>query len=164
MSVESLITDTSEDDLLELSEKFSNINPDRPVEVVPLSQLTIEEKTKLCGSEFLAGYIATKLIKENSELASNSGQSSVGWVHFLSRGNLTTPSDFWFGTFLKFEEFFEAFHRPKYSCDLKLNKQPNVLRNLSNYLIATFPGVPIKAIQFYVRIRTFVRIKAINKH
>lgn len=91
-------------------DKLGHINPNFPVQV-PIYE-NVEGKAKFGASEMVAGMIARRFLEDCPELKCQ--RSREGWVKIISRGNLITPSSWWICTFLKFEEFFEAFHKQRY--------------------------------------------------
>jgi len=89
-----------------------------------------------------------------SEFTPNNGL----WVRMLSEGGMTEPSAFWLSHFRKFEKYFEAFH--PYG---KFNREPGVVKRLSEILSNIYTDIPEKAIKLYSKTRTMIRIASINK-
>jgi hypothetical protein len=141
--------------------KFGEIDLN-DVPVVQWENISSKKKSSLGGAEFVAGYLARRLVNEQPTLSSLNGLTG-GWISAISRGGLVTPSQTWLTTFLMFEKFFEAFHRSRFRNKWDVNSDPEVTSRLRIYLARAFPDIPLNIIQFYVKLRTKIRVEAINK-
>lgn len=147
----------------DLDSLFAYISSTIPFNTPSIETLSKEEQSKLSGTEYIAGFVAKKLFLEHPNLKLSFGNNQVGWVQFLSDGQLVSPSQWWFSSFLKLEEFFCSYHKSHYAGQLNLNRKPGVIKVLYEYLQLKFPTIPKKALRFYVRLRTKIRINAINQ-
>jgi hypothetical protein len=123
------------------------------------TQVTLEEKSLHGASQYLAGFISKKLLKSYPEMQAVCGG---GWINVLSNGRLTYPSDWWFCTFMKLEEYFEEFHKSRNN-GWNLNNEMRFITPLQKYLYSIYPAIPEKALQLYLKTRTKIRVTAINK-
>src|SRR6218665_653648 len=112
---------------------------------------------------YLAGYVAFKLKRQHPDLGQVYSQiSSVPvtcrmWLSCLSRGGLRIPSDGWFRAVEQLENDFRAQH------GLGLRKEKNVIASLVRTLTTKFPTVPEAAIRCFIRTRTFIRMRYLNR-
>jgi Transposase protein len=124
------------------------------------SNSCVEEKCELAGMEYVAGYLASKLLEDHPEFGHqdhNYYGKDHSWVVALSRKGIIQPSQVWLATFEKFNDFFDAFHSNS------INKRKRILKDLEEVLIKTYPSIPVPAIKFYVKTRTNIRIRHLNK-
>lgn len=142
--------------------KFQNIKLNNFM--LPFSE-TGPEKAQVGASEFVAGYLARQLIERHPAMAQDLSSlgNSVGWVKFVSRGHLVTPSQLWLSIFLKMDEFFEAFHRSQYTDKWDICTEPGVTSKLIFYITRALPYIPDVAVTLFVKLRTKIRITTINK-
>lgn len=114
---------------------------------------------------FLAGYIAYRIKKRGIQTSYNyghktgqiGGPSGATWISTLSRGGLIEPSSEWLITIEQFEEEFHSFHGNN------LNKSINVMKTLIDNIKLKYPVIDEFAITCYVRTRSFIRMKELNK-
>ncbi|XP_039300398.1 uncharacterized protein LOC120355776 [Nilaparvata lugens] len=112
----------------------------------------------------LSGYIAYRVFKKGISTTFNYGERSgqnasknCDWLSFLSRGGLINPSDEWLKITIQFEKEFEKFHGEK------LQKCSNVMSTLINVIKEKFDNIDDFAIECFVRTRSFIRMKELNK-
>src|SRR6218665_1276197 len=112
---------------------------------------------------YLAGYVAFKLKRQHPDSGQVYSQiSSVPvtcrmWLPCLSRGGLRIPSGGWFRAVEQLENDFRAQH------GLGLRKEKNVIASLVRTLTTKFPTVPEAAIRCFIRTRTFIRMRYLNR-
>lgn len=112
---------------------------------------------------YIAGYVAFKVRKHDSTLGTMSKYiphetlGTVSWIHTLSYAGLTVPSDSWKKTVNEFETVFESLHGNKH------NNKKGIVKELKKRLTERFPNVCPQAIHVYSRIRTFIRIRHVNR-
>jgi uncharacterized protein YukE len=115
---------------------------------------------------YVAGYVAYKVRKVDPSLGKMSRDtakedlSNETWIKSLSHGKLTVPSEEWKSVITKFENVFLEYHGE----GTAFSKKPNVIKNLKLILSERFPTVCPQAIHVYSRIRTFIRLRAINRN
>jgi hypothetical protein len=80
------------------------------------------------------------------------------WIDLLSRGGLTEPSDFWLNRAIEMETDFELYHGNN-----SLKKGPGVMKNLVEELKIKYTDVPEQVLFTFVRIRTFIRLKYLDR-
>ena len=116
----------------------------------------------------LAGYLSYRLKKkfptayeEKKEFYGVETKVCTGvkndWLQCISRGNLIRPSSLWVHTVCKLETSFIDFHGEA------LNKCENVMTTLTNMQKEKFRNIHPFVLKCFVRTRTFIRIKALNK-
>ena len=119
-----------------------------------------------CSSEglaYIAGYLAFKFKHQYPELGVKTCEAPVfpednsRWITALSRGGLMKPSNNFLQTVHLFEMEFVKFHGGK------VNQASNVVKRFSNILETKFPNVPADVVKKFSRLRTFVRLKELNK-
>jgi hypothetical protein len=126
----------------------------------PRNEMTNDVKCFEGGREYLAGFIAKKLRKDNPALilqASEKCSANSLWIRHLSRGGLVEPSTIWFKTFRLFDEYFMTFH------PAKVDKKPLVVKRLVDWIKTDFPEVPVAAIHLFAKTRTIIRVTSINQ-
>src|SRR6218665_1585877 len=112
---------------------------------------------------YLAGYVAFKLKRQHPDLGQVSSQISSApvtcrmWLPCLSRGGLRIPSDDWFRAVEQLENDFRAYHGSG------LRKEKNVIASLVRELTTKFPTVPEAAMRCFIRTRTFIRMRYLNR-
>jgi len=67
------------------------------------------------------------------------------------------PSDNFLHAVQQFEEHFKAFH------GAKVNRTSNVVKRFTKFLEDKYPDVPPEVVKKFSRLRTFVRLKELNK-
>lgn len=139
--------------------KLQYIDPTSEVEVPVIDSL--QNRAILGAKEYVAGFIAKRFLDTNPEMKSIG--SREGWVNVISRRNLITPSDMWLCTFLKFEDFFNTFHKRRHSSAWDLNTEVRAITPLAKFLNQKYPSIPLKVTKYYVKVRTKIRISSINK-
>lgn len=85
------------------------------------------------------------------------GQPS--WIRTLSHGSLTEPSEQWLSFVKEFEKVFIELHGPLF----KFSTEFGVVKVLKERLSAQFPNVCKEAVHVYSRIRTFIRVREVNR-
>lgn len=113
---------------------------------------------------YIAGYVAYKVREEDPTLGTMTKDlppnlQNDSWIEMLSYAGLTVPTDSWKNTVNDFEKVFESLHGKE---DL-YNKEKGVIKELKRRLSDKFPNVCPKAIHVYSRIRTFIRIRQLNR-
>ena len=144
-----------------IQEEIDEIDTSVHIKDVNFNDLSLYGRCEEGGREYVAGFIAKKLLDQYPELARKPSQFSPDnalWIRLLSEGGLKEPSTMWFSYFRKFEEFFEAIH--PYG---KVNKEYSIIARLVQLLTKNYPSVPVKVIQLYATTRTSIRIATINK-
>ena len=120
-----------------------------------------------CSSEglaYIAGYLAFKFKHQYPDLGiktseeCNLQQVNSHWITALSRGGLMKPSDSFLQTVRLFEAEFLKFHGEE------INRSLSVVTKFAENLESKFPDVPADVIKKFSRLRTFVRLKDLNKH
>ena len=116
------------------------------------------------GLAYIAGYLAFKFKHEHPELGSKTSDEPLfqpdnsPWITALSRGGLMKPSDDFLMTVQQFEIEFKKFHGDG------LNRCSNVTKRFAAVLESKFPRIPKDVIKKYSRVRTFIRLKDLNKN
>lgn len=64
--------------------------------------------------------------------------------------------------FLKFDEYFVVYHQRQEDEKFEINRSLGVCSGLEGILATYFPSIPADVIKVYVKVRTMIRIKAIN--
>jgi hypothetical protein len=83
--------------------------------------------------------------------------TSAPWILHLSRGGLMLPTEEFLEAFNGFEECFHVFH------GATVDKKPDVFKRLHSMLERNFKDRwPSDVLMLYARVRTFIRIKALN--
>jgi len=139
-------------------DRITDIVPEIEFSEIVLDKMTHCEKIKTGAEEYVAGYMVKKLKDEFPGLMAYPLSRQPLWVKHVSDGGLCEPSTAWLRTFQKFEEWFEAYHGNN-----SVLTSPNVVNNLISLLTTNYPFVPETAIKLYAKIRTFIKIKVLNK-
>jgi len=84
----------------------------------------------------------------------------MSWTQLKSRGGLTVPSYDWFCLCEKMDKIFVEYHNLG---AFKINQSPGAMRGLTAKMKEIFPHVPLPAISKFVKVRTYIRIKHVNK-
>ncbi|KAG8295916.1 hypothetical protein J6590_069382, partial [Homalodisca vitripennis] len=114
--------------------------------------------------EMIAGYLAYRLKKIEPEKASLYGSLTKGvsfsgknWLYALSRRSLMKPTEKCMQYVLKMEEEFIRFHGGS------VNKDIRVFTTLKDKIKMKYPEIDDFVVMCFVRTRTFIRIKSLNK-
>lgn len=136
------------------------------------TELLNEEISNRCSSDsdvpqdalkYLAGYVAFKSRFIDDSLGTRGEHLCVtaemcdDWISIISKGGLTRPSHEWLNKITQFEVIFGSFH------GLAISKQSKIISSLTAIIKSKFPEVHEKTISLYVRTRTFIRIRHLNK-
>jgi len=73
------------------------------------------------------------------------------------------PSQAWIDIFKSFEPYFQEFYKRLNHAEYDVNRTQGVCQLASEVLISKYPDVPVKVIQFFIKFRTILRVKSINK-
>jgi len=121
------------------------------------------ERCEQGGKEYLAGFVASKLRSSNPELAATVIEidqvKTTSWVSALSKGNLVVPSIRWRNDCELLHQEFEQFHDNRD----KLNRNTGVLKGFCEALGNRYPLISKSALQKYIKVRLFIRIKHLNR-
>jgi len=127
-------------------------------------QLGRSEKSQFCAFEYICGFISKKLASKFPELnlgtTSEVRRNPATWTQVRSSGGLTLPSYNWINWARKLEIEFRKYHDVG-KC--KVNQAPGAIKGLAKMLTRKYPEVPAEALKFFVRVRTYMRIKHVNK-
>lgn len=122
----------------------------------------LKEKKELL--EMIAGYVAYRVKRKLPEQAHKYGDftknvqvTGKNWLQAISRGYLMKPTDWFMESVLKMEKEFQTFHGDF------IDNGPKVFTRLINIINAKYPGMANFAVTCYVRTRTFIRMKNLNK-
>ncbi|KFM64198.1 hypothetical protein X975_00105, partial [Stegodyphus mimosarum] len=124
-------------------------------------QFSTAEKEALT---YVAGYIAYRVQDKDPSLGTISKNSAdepifnSEWIKLLSLGGLTTPFHSWMNTVYEFEKIFCAVHSTTYY------KGKHLIGSLINNLEKHYPEVNRDAIRLFCRVRTFIRIRFLNRN
>lgn len=126
-----------------------------------LNSLSENEENALA---FIAGFVAYRMrVKHNDPslgiLTKNLLDEPIysSWIKLLSAGGLTVPTPEWMETIREMEKVFRLIHGDSFQ------KSPGVTKNLISKLEARFPEINKSAIRLFSRIRTFIRIRHLNR-
>ena len=86
----------------------------------------------------------------------------LSWTQVHGNGRLTLPSYEWLNKFKQFEEYFLVFHRKQAGQKFDFNRSIGVCAGLEEILEENFPNTPKEIFKLYVKVRTIIRIRAIN--
>jgi hypothetical protein len=115
------------------------------------------------GLKYVAGYLAHNLRTKFPQFGEKTGAISFDrtvqapWIHALSRGGLTVPSENFLGIVKSFDCIFKEIHGNS------LNTQHEVMGTTIKMISCRFPHVATEVIKKFVRTRTFIRITHLNK-
>jgi hypothetical protein len=113
--------------------------------------------------KYIAGFIAKKFCLKYPHLGIKTVDKAdvqnydSEWILALSRGGLTLPSKEFLSKIFWFENIFKEIHGNG------LNTQHRVIETAIQYILKRFPDFPRDIIKKFVRIRTFIRIKELNR-
>ena len=113
--------------------------------------------------KYVAGYVAFKVRREHPELGTPTGQTDQEptvcsrWIQTLSRGGLRQPSLVWFQTVQSLEREFRSYH------GTGLRKEPGVIKTLVMTLVNKYSSAPASAVKCFIKTRTFIRMRQLNK-
>lgn len=114
------------------------------------------------GLLYIAGFIAKKYKNQFPELGSQTSlcteenNESHGWIHNLSHGGLTNPSEEWAKIIKKMDKYFISLHKDKFQGG------KNIIKQTSKYISKKIPQIPINIITTFVKQRIFIRIRYLN--
>ena len=117
------------------------------------------------GLKYVAGYVAAKLNRRFPQLGDitskvNPGSTIVSpWIQALSRGGLRQPSVDWYQTVQSLETEFQHYHGD----GKRIRHDHGVIKRLVYKLSANHPLVPKEAITLFIKARTFIRMRYINR-
>jgi len=109
--------------------------------------------------EYVGGYITNRFFVKYPYLTNESSDSKVidSWTKFISTGNLKIPSDDLLRAMKIVEIDFKELHGNY------LNKEPNIIKQLSNNIMRKINNIPEEVIRCIIRTRTYIRINNLNK-
>lgn len=111
---------------------------------------------------YVAGYIAYRVKGKYPSLGTISRNAenlnSAEWIKALSLGGLTVPTADWMKTVEQFETIFHSIH------GTDISREKGIVRKLKTTLENQFPSVCKEAVHIYCRIRTFIRIRHLNRN
>lgn len=123
-------------------------------------QTTVNEED---GFIYLCGWLARKFKNKYPHLGNYTkdnkpehSYSIPSWVHHLSFGGLTEPTDNWVMQAKQFENIFKKFHKEK------IDPNSNIVKRLSNLIKKKCYDMPEDLIKAFVLQRTYIRIKQLN--
>ncbi|GBM95119.1 hypothetical protein AVEN_46315-1 [Araneus ventricosus] len=131
----------------------------------------IDEPSNYCGMTFseheglkyIAGYIASRVRSEDSSLgyfsAEKTDSESAPWIYALSKGGLTVPTEAWLKITEEMECLFVSIHGKS-----GYHSGKNVTKQMIKILEEKYPDVNRKAIKIFSRLRTFIRIRYLNRN
>nr|CAD7425392.1 unnamed protein product [Timema monikensis] len=162
LQVESTVQEEIESEQPEEEEFISTIEPQLAESKNNIHGQVAGESTDLL--KMLAGYIAYRVKKKKLATAYEYGHPTshyptkqIDWLSTISRGGLMEPTSAWAQIIFNMEEDFNTFHGGS------LNKDCDVMKTLVNILKLKYIGIDEFAISCYVRTRTFIRMKSLNK-
>lgn len=130
-----------------------------------IASLSSSEQCEFGGQEYIAGFIAKKFKEKYKNLQSTpnpqTSASADSWVNTVSRGSLTVPSLDWLSLFLRFNSIFIQYHKSD-TDNLDINRSCGVMSHLEDIISKSYRDVPKEIIKYFVRTRTFIRIRSIN--
>jgi len=115
------------------------------------------------GLLYVAGWLAKKFKKTHNlgdytyKLKIDHSYTNTTWIQQLSYGGLIQPNENFMGLINQWNSMFLNHHGSL------LMKGTGLMQTLSNKIHALFPTVDKKIIIAFVRIRTFIRMKTLNK-
>ena len=135
--------------------KVSDNSAEKEIDVDMGDLLEKHEKAEKGGLEYVAGFVAHKLKLTHPELGISDEGS--GWISYIDRGGLTTPSERWMKQCQYLEHHF-----------LKHNgsgiRRTNSLKSLiDSFTPHNQETVPEEAVSLYLRTRFFIRLKPLNE-
>ena len=113
--------------------------------------------------KYIAGYVAFKLRHPEPQLGTISSrvlpdsEPCSSWIQTLTCGGLRQPTHSWFETVQLLESEFRKFHGSG------LRKDSGIIRKLTATLSQTISDAPKLAIACFVKTRTFIRLRQINR-
>ncbi|GBM73070.1 Transposable element P transposase [Araneus ventricosus] len=131
----------------------------------------IDEPSNYCGMTFseheglkyIAGYIASRVRSKDSSLgyfsAEKTESESAPWIYALSKGGLTVPTEAWLKITEEMECLFVSIHGKS-----GYHSGKNVTKQMIKILEEKYPDVNRKAIKIFSRLRTFIRIRYLNRN
>jgi hypothetical protein len=130
-----------------------------------LKALIVQEVCEFGGSEYVAGYVASKLKNKYSDLILNweSAEQRVpqSWVQTISKGGLTVPSYQLLNLCRKLNLHFEDFH-DMYGDKWGLNREKGILKGFTRTMVQMYGDVLSKLVELFVRTRFYIRLRWVN--
>ncbi|KAL5239126.1 hypothetical protein ACI65C_006536 [Semiaphis heraclei] len=127
------------------------------------AQKNLQTTNEEDGFIYLCGWLARKFKNKYPHLGNYTkdkklehSYSMPSWVHHLSFGGLTEPTDYWVMQAKQFENIFKKFHKEK------VDPNSNIVKRLSNLIKKKFCDMPEDLIKAFVLQRTYIRIKQLN--
>ncbi|KAL5245876.1 hypothetical protein ACI65C_013284 [Semiaphis heraclei] len=127
------------------------------------AQKNLQTTNEEDGFIYLCGWLARKFKNKYPHLGNYTkdkklehSYSMPSWVHHLSFGGLTEPTDYWVMQAKQFENIFKKFHKEK------VDPNSNIVKRLSNLIKKKFCDIPDDLIKAFVLQRTYIRIKQLN--
>lgn len=119
-----------------------------------------KSETEHDGFLYLMGWIARKFRDQFPYLGDytkNLTRNTDSMIHDLSYGGLTDPSSKWVEQAKLLERGFQKCHK-----NGKFRYNRNIVGRLSNLLSNKYPDIPKEIIKAFVKIRTIIRMRALN--
>lgn len=127
------------------------------------AQKTLQTTNEEDGFKYLCGWLAIKFKNKYPHLGNYTkdikpehSYSMPSWVHHLSFGGLTEPTDYWVMQAKQFENIFKKFHKEK------VDPNSNIVKRLSHLIKKKYCDIPEDLIKAFVLQRTYIRIKQLN--
>lgn len=117
------------------------------------------------GLRYIAGWIANKHSethpnlghRTDTEETDHSSYCLVSWIRSLSYGGLTEPTSKWLDIVKEMEKRFCSYHGPE------VRRGVGVMKNLVSLICSSDPSVSSDLVKTFVKVRTYARIKFLNK-
>ena len=152
---------TLQEDEKTFTEETSSESQYKELDIMPE---TFDSKKE--AVRYIAGWVAFKLKKKFPELSDGNATNSelnstriATWIDHRSLGGLMYPNDEWLQVALQLEELFINHHGP---CHIQENKTVRDLLERANKFIITMNSSNEIAIETYLKLRTYIRIKEMN--
>lgn len=129
------------------------------------------------GLEYVAGAVARKFKEKHPYVGNFSYKTHDEYVHLgnfhlldhdyaypnsyidhLSHGGLFKPSKEWLEEARKIDNFFKHYHKDN------ISKEKCVVSNVSRKIKQKYPDIPKDLIEYFVRLRTYIRINTLNRN
>lgn len=146
------------------SEKIDD--PEETSELLAMEDLSHDAESEDVNHDaikYIAGYLANKCrsidksLGVRGEKCTFSQEVTQDWIAIISKGGLTRPTEDWTQKVMQFEVLFGNFH------GLDISKCERVIQTLTSVIKSKFSEIDEKIISLYVRTRTFIRIRHLNK-
>ena len=121
------------------------------------SEINFEDAMETEGLRYVGGYIARKF--PQYQLGNNVESGDNTWIETICRheGKLMKPTSEFFEKLKMMEKFFQTYHGVK-----TLKASRNSIKTLANE-ISKLVILPLEVITFFVRCRTFFRMRILNR-